>query len=147
MENLQTETAALVVKRTMPFAPDLIYEAFSDPKIMCKWFFADKGWSSDVTNDFRKGGAFAIGMRPEKGDVVHHAGIYKEIVPGEKLVFTWNSPYAKDSVVTVLFHKVKEGTELTLTHEFLTDDQRENHNRGWKGCLDNLALYFKSIGD
>lgn len=146
MENLQTKTAALVVKRTMPFAPDVLFQAFTDPKIMSRWFYADKSGSSEVSNDFRKGGAFSIVMHVDKGTVVPHAGTYREIVPGKKLVFTWNSPYAKDSVVTLLFHKVEEGTELTLTHEFLADDQRENHNRGWKGCLDHLELHFKAAG-
>jgi uncharacterized protein YndB with AHSA1/START domain len=142
------ESAALVVKRTMPFPPEVIYQAFSDPKIMSRWFFGGKGWSSQVSNDFRKGGAFSIAMRSEKGDVVPHNGIYREIVPGEKLVFTWNSPYAKDTVVTLLFRKVKDGTgtEVSLTHEFLLEAQRENHRGGWNTCLDNLEIHFKNEG-
>jgi uncharacterized protein YndB with AHSA1/START domain len=142
----QTESAALVVRRTMPFPPDVLYRAFTDPEIMSRWFVAETGWSSEVTNDFRTGGAFSIGMRSGKGAVIPHAGVYKEIVPGEKLVFTWNSPYAKDSVVTVSFRKVKDGTELTLVHEFLAADQRDNHNRGWKTCLDNLDLALYAAG-
>jgi hypothetical protein len=31
---------------------------------LAKWFYADKGWGSEVSNDFRKGGAFAIRMQP-----------------------------------------------------------------------------------
>ncbi|MEO6097847.1 MAG: SRPBCC domain-containing protein [Fibrobacteria bacterium] len=150
MESLRTpatppleKTAALVVKRTMPYPPEVLYKAFSDPKIMSQWFFGGKGWSSEVSNDFRQGGAFAIAMRSEKGEVVPHQGIYQDIVPGEKLVFTWNSPYAKDTVVTLLFRKVNEGTELSLTHEFLLETQRENHRGGWNTCLDNLELHFK----
>lgn len=144
MEKTQIETAALVVKRTLPFPPDTLFQAFSDPKIMSRWFFTWAGGSAEVANDFRKGGAFSIAMRPAKGEAVPHQGVYKEIVPGEKLVFTWNSPYAKDSVVTLLFRKVKDGTELTLTHEFLAEAQRQNHNEGWKGCLDNLALFLQA---
>ncbi len=144
MESTTTQTAALVVKRTLPFAPDVVFRAFTDAKEMCRWFFADQGWSSEVTNDFRQGGAFVIGMRKDKDTIVRHEGIYTEIIPGEKLVFTWNSPYAKESVVTLHFRKVKEGTELTLTHEFLAVEQRENHNRGWNGCLDNLVRQFGS---
>jgi uncharacterized protein YndB with AHSA1/START domain len=147
MENTQTQSAALVVKRTMPFAPDVLFRAFTDPKEMSRWFFADKGWTCDAGNDFQVGGAFHVAMRKDKDTVVRHEGIYKEIVPGEKLVFTWNSPFAHDSVVTLLFSKVKDGTEMTLTHEFLAAEQRENHNRGWNGCLDNLQGYLRSAGD
>ena len=143
MENPQTRTAALVVKRTMPFPPDVLYKAFSDPVIMSKWFFADKGGSTQVSNDFRLGGEFAIDMRSDKDALFPHRGVYKEIVAGEKLSFTWNSPYAKDSLVTLLFRKVKDGTELTLTHEFLAEDQIENHRGGWKGCLDHLEAFLK----
>ena len=143
MENPLTQTAALVVKRTMPFPPDALFQAFSDPKIMSKWFFADKGGSAQVTNDFRRGGEFSIDMRSDKDEVYPHRGIYKEIVAGEKLSFTWNSPFAKETLVTLLFKKVKDGTELTLTHEFLAEDQYENHKGGWKGCLDHLEAFLK----
>jgi uncharacterized protein YndB with AHSA1/START domain len=143
MENPQTRSAALVVKRTMPFPPEALYKAFSDPKVMSKWFFADRGGSSHVTNDFRLGGEFAIDMRSDKDVLFPHRGVYKEIVVGEKLSFTWNSPFATDSLVTLLFKKVKDGTELTLTHEFLAEDQRENHRGGWKGCLDHLEAFLK----
>lgn len=142
MDNPQSRTAALVVKRTMPYPPDVLYKAFSDPEIMSKWFFADKGGSSQVTNDFRLGGEFAIDMRQDKSTVVPHRGVYKEIVIGEKLSFTWNSPFAKETLVTLLFRKVKDGTELTLTHEFLAEDQYDNHKGGWKGCLDHLEAYL-----
>lgn len=143
MENPPTQAAALVVKRTMPFPPDALYKAFSDPIIMSKWFFADKGGSSRVTNDFRLGGEFAIDMRSDKDEVYPHRGVYKEIIAGEKLSFTWNSPFAKDTLVTLWFRKVKDGTELTLTHEFLAADQYDNHKGGWKGCLDHLEAFLK----
>jgi len=136
----KAETAALVVKRVLPFPAEALFRAFSDPAVMNRWFFAGPGWTADASNDFRIGGAYAIRMRSEKGDVYTQQGIYREIVPGRKLAFTWNSEGVKDSLVTVTFASVKGGTEITLIHEFLTADKRKSHEEGWNGCLDNLAL-------
>lgn len=138
MENLQTDTAALIVKRILPFPPEVIFQAFSDAKVMSRWFVGMPRGTAKVTNDFRVGKDFSIEMRSEKGEIYPHTGTYKEIVPGEKIVFTWNSHVAKDTVVTVQFSKVKDGTEVTLIHEFLADDMRQPHNQGWNHCLDNL---------
>lgn len=143
MEKTRT-AAALIVKRTLPYAPDPLFRAFSDAAIMTRWFFTGAGWSSDVRNDFRVGGDFRIVMNSDKGDSVPHTGTYREIVPGRKLAFTWNSPFAVDSLVTITFAAAGAGTELTLVHEFLADDQRDNHKWGWTECLDQLERTFKS---
>lgn len=58
-------------------------------------------------------------LNPKPLDAV--ARLHEEFIPGNRLVFTWNGPYAKDSVATVQFRKSQGGTELILTHEFLAD--------------------------
>jgi uncharacterized protein YndB with AHSA1/START domain len=145
MPNLQspnTETAAVIVKRTLPYPADAIYKAFTDPKIMSQWFYGGKGWTAEATNEFRIEGPFSIRMRSQQGEVIPHNGVYKEIIPGEKLAFTWNSPFAKDTLVTIGFRKVAAGTELTLTHEFLLEAETPKHKEGWGTCLDNLVAYL-----
>jgi uncharacterized protein YndB with AHSA1/START domain len=77
------------------------------------------------------------------GKEYKHTGEYKVIAPPEKLVFTWNSDFAQNTVVTVNFSQVAEGTEITLTHAFLpTDEARKSHTKGWTVCLKNLEKLF-----
>jgi uncharacterized protein YndB with AHSA1/START domain len=73
------------------------------------------------------------------------SGTYREIVPGEKLVFTWawRSTPERESLVTVLVRPAEGGTELTLKHEqFFDDTARDMHRQGWEGALDKLVELF-----
>jgi uncharacterized protein YndB with AHSA1/START domain len=72
-------------------------------------------------------------------------GVYREVVPNEKLVFTWawQSMPERESVVTVLFKPDGDGTLLTLTHEqFFDEPARDRHQQGWTGALEKLAKYL-----
>jgi len=72
-------------------------------------------------------------------------GTYSEIVPNEKLVFSWawQSTPERVSQVTIGFKPDGDGTMLTLTHEQFADEMaRDNHTRGWSMALDNLEKVF-----
>ena len=68
-------------------------------------------------------------------------GTYEELVPDEKLVFSWQWE-GSDLVtrVTVALRALAEGhTELTLTHDGFPDaESRDKHQQGWGGCLGRL---------
>ena len=62
-----------------------------------------------------------------------------EIIPPEKLVFTWNSDFVQNTVVTVTFSEMETGTEVTISHDLLpAGEMTENHRKGWGGCLARL---------
>jgi uncharacterized protein YndB with AHSA1/START domain len=110
---------------------------------MAKWFFGVEDWSVEVSNTLEIGGKYILNMVATDGKEYKHTGEYKVIAPPEKLVFTWNSDFAQNTVVTVNFSQVAEGTEITLTHEFLpTDEARKSHTKGWTVCLNNLEILF-----
>lgn len=139
------ETAALVIKRTLPYPADALFRAFSDPALMTRWFFTVPDWSVAVENEFRVGGAYKVKMQDLEGGTYPHHGTYKEIVPDRKITFTWNSHLVTDTLVTVTFAPTGGGTEITLVHEFLPNEEmRGAHDWGWKGCLDNLAVAMGS---
>ncbi|MEZ0244239.1 MAG: SRPBCC domain-containing protein, partial [Sphingomonas sp.] len=68
-----------------------------------------------------------------------------EVVPEEKLAFTWEwagSP-ERESLVTFELEPLDGGTRLTLIHAQLPDeDARESHERGWSGLLDKLPIFL-----
>jgi len=97
--------------------------------------------------DLRPGGRYRFDMI-EAGQTHHRvAGSYLEIRPPERLVFTWkweNEPaHAEETRVTIeLFDRGRE-TELVLTHDRFTDPaSRDEHGKGWNGCLDSLGRYL-----
>ncbi len=129
----------VVVRKVFKADRDALFRAFSDPEIMRQWFFAGEDWSADVTSEFKVGGQYRIDMREPDGTTYSHWGEYREIDVPQKIVFTWNSPFVENTVVTVEFRKANGGAEVILTHEFLPDEeQREGHRSGWNGCLRNL---------
>ena len=72
-------------------------------------------------------------------------GVVREVVPNEKLVYTWawKSTPERESLVTVLFKPDGDGTLLTLTHEQFSDaDARDRHQNGWNGALDKLEKFL-----
>lgn len=121
-----------------------LYQAWTDPEMMDEWFHPDAKMRSTCTVDLRVGGRYEIQMHPQEGDPNVAVGVYQEIIPNEKLVFTWRwqgVEDAKDSLVTVLFRPIGEGeTELTLQHErFLNEEDRDIHAEGWEGVFNQLA--------
>lgn len=133
----------VVVKRVIKAGRDEVFEAFTDPEILTRWFYPFEGWRVEVKNALEVGGAYSMVMFEPGGAKYEHTGEYKELSAPERLVFTWNSEFAQGTVVTVTLAEVEGGTEVTITHDLLpTEKMREDHRKGWTGCLGNLDKLF-----
>ena len=94
--------------------------------------------------DVRVGGRYRVIFRVPDGEQHDVSGVYREVVPKQKLVFTWAwiSTPERESLVTVALKRDGDGTLLTLTHEqFFDEPARDRHRSGWSGVLDNLESY------
>lgn len=139
----------LVVKRLVNARRDRVFKAWTDSEMMKVWFFCGEG-RAEVTNDLKVGGSYRNEMflggacgAPEAKESHVHFGEYLEIVPPEKIVFTWSSAIVSNSVVTVELHEIGAATEVVITHELLdTELLKTQHQMGWDGCLENLERYF-----
>jgi uncharacterized protein YndB with AHSA1/START domain len=90
--------------------------------------------------DARVGGRYRVGFDTES-EYYEVGGVYREVVPNERLVFSWawHSTLERESLVTVTFKPDGDGTLLTVHHAQLFDEAaREGHERGWLGALDKL---------
>lgn len=129
----------LVVERTFNADCATLYDAWTDPAVMAKWFFVDEGGRAEVKSDLRVGGRYELKMI-FPGDVEHTMhGEYLELEPHRRVRFTWNSAVATGTEVTVEFEAIGDRSRLRLTHAFIDSDElRRRHAHGWGGCLDNL---------
>ncbi len=130
----------VVVKKVVSASLEEVFEAFTDAEIMSKWFFPGEDMYAEVTNNPVVGGDYTLKMYAKNGDIYIHVGEYKEISPPDKLVFTWNSDFVQNTLVTVTLAKSGRGTEVTISHELLPEgEMAENHREGWTGCLNRLS--------
>lgn len=133
------KNSTLTVKRVIKAEPETLWEALTDQQIMQKWFFAEEGMSATVENNPETGGSFSVDMHGPK-DTYSHEGIYKEMIPHKKIVFTWNSRFVSDTLVTITLKEVKGGTEVKLVHEFIPNEEvKQSHTQGWTQILENLG--------
>jgi uncharacterized protein YndB with AHSA1/START domain len=136
---------ALRITRVLEAPIERVFAAWTDPAQMARWFFVQETWSAEVENDLRVDGPFSIKMHAPEGTVFDCSGVYLEIEPPTRLVFSWTSYAVADTRVTIELREVDGGTELTLIHEDLVDiDVRNLHAEGWGGCLASLDRYLRT---
>jgi uncharacterized protein YndB with AHSA1/START domain len=146
--NLETKPS-LSLRRHYPVAPEKVWRAWTDPEALKRWW--GPGGQDPVSLaelDVRVGGRFRIVFGGPQGREHECAGIYKEVVPSRKLVFTWcwpNSTPERVSLVTVLFKAAGGGTDFEFLHEkFFDEAARDGHNRGWSESFAKLEQYLRS---
>lgn len=135
----------VTIVRRIKASPARVWAAITQPELMMQWWGPDAGPTLSVIADVRPGGRFSVVFRLLNGDEHNPTGIYQEVIPERKLVFTWDLPGMSEpvSLVTFLLEPFDGGTELTLKHEHLpNEDERKSHEEGWKGLLDKLPVFL-----
>jgi uncharacterized protein YndB with AHSA1/START domain len=144
----QSDTAvrpSLTLKRRLNAPAEKVYAAWTDPEKIVKWFGPDAGPVTKAEIDLRVGGSYNIGFHTQDGEYHQVGGVYREVVPNEKLVFTWawHTMKERESLVTITVKPDGAGSMLTLLHEKFADEAaRDGHKRGWSGSLDKLEKLF-----
>ncbi len=137
---------SLTLKRRLNAPPEKVYAAWTNPQKMTRWFGPANARIGSVEADIdaRIGGRFRISFSTDD-EYFEAGGVYREVVPNQKLVFSWawHSTPERESQVTISLKPDGDGTLLTLHHEqFFDTAARDGHERGWAGMLDNLEKYI-----
>jgi uncharacterized protein YndB with AHSA1/START domain len=138
----------LTIKRVFKAPVEKVYQAWTDPDKMVRWFASNERWRTpEVEVGSSPGGKYNLTMRHSDGDKFQSVGQIVEIIENQRISFTWTMPDAGlsfgESLVTVDLREVPEGTELTLTHDRLTNaDLLKDTSGGWAGCLTMLEGYL-----
>jgi uncharacterized protein YndB with AHSA1/START domain len=126
------------IERHIAAQPERVFAAWLEPASLARWMSPIGRAEAQVEPCV--GGRLRVAMIGD-GRRIEHAGVYREIDPPRRLVFTWQSPYTgpSPSLVTIDLTARDGGTDLVLTHEFLPADTVESHAGGWGSMLDRLA--------
>ena len=137
----------LIVRRTFMAARERVFRAWTEAGALEQWF-RPMGVRVRVRElDVRVGGTFRFELA---GDGSMMEGTYLEVVPTERLVFTWTSrgTQHEETLVTVEFVARGAETEVVLTHARLSGGEMlELHRVGWQAALDGLAAALSAHRD
>ena len=136
------EKPSLNIIRRIKASPEKVWRALTQPEAIKQWMGPSDDFKVPVAEtDLKIGGRYHIGMQSPDGEMHNVSGVYREVVPNSRLVYTWawKTTPERESLVTIGLRAVDGGTELTLTHEqFFDAEARDRHNQGWQGCLARL---------
>jgi uncharacterized protein YndB with AHSA1/START domain len=138
------EARVLRFSRSFAAPPAQVFREFTEPQQLVRWW-GPKGFTvPDCQMDVRPGGAWRTVMRSPEGTDHIVTGVYRELVPARRIVFTWawesEGARGHETLVTIALEEDGAGTILHLTHElFETEDSRDQHQGGWSSTLECLA--------
>ncbi|HEV7387304.1 MAG TPA: SRPBCC domain-containing protein [Gemmatimonadaceae bacterium] len=139
---------ALIIKRTFNAPRDLVWKVWSDPAHAKEWWGPNGFTLPFVEMDQRPGGKWRAQMRSPDGKDLWQHGVYREIVPPEKTVYTfiWDAEPENEMLVSVIFKAKGDKTEMTFTQEgFKSAADRESHQDGWSQTFDRFATYIERV--
>lgn len=139
----------LTITRSFAAPRALVWQAWTDPKHIARWWGPESFTNPICEVDLRVGGALKIVMRGPDGTDYPMRGVYKEIVARERLVFTnfpvdANDQPMIDGWTTVTFAERNGKTEMTL-HTSAVGLVAQSRfmimgmGAGWAQSIDKLA--------
>src|SRR6195256_6462193 len=104
----------IVLTRVFDAPRHLVFDAFSKPELLKRWF-GPRGWSLVVCEvDLKVGGTWRFVLRGPDGADMGMRGVYREIVPPERTVHTETfDDFPGESQVTAVL--IERGGKTTLT--------------------------------
>ncbi len=120
----------IVMTRVFDASPALVFDAFTKPELVRRWLLGPPGWSMPVCEiDLRVGGAYRYVWRQNSdGSEMGVRGVYREIVPHERIVCTelfdvaW---YPGEALITTTLAEQGGKTAITVTVLYESREARD----------------------
>lgn len=137
----------LSITRLIHASPEAVYRVWTERT--SEWFAPKPYTTPGVEFDLRPGGLMRTDMRAPDGQDLPNQGVFLEVVPNRKLVFTdafragW-APAGPFMVAVVTFEPEGQGTRYTArclhwTEESLQKHERMGFHEGWDAVTTQLA--------
>lgn len=158
--NQQSEGNELIIVREFDATAEKVWRAWTEPEHLKKWWGPQDFTSPECKIDFRVGGKYIFCMKSPDGDLFWSTGIFLEIEPQKKLVFTDSfsdkdgnivpasdygitGDFPLEMTVTVTFEAIGSKTKMTLVHKGIPDANIiDMTGAGWNQSFDKLEKSF-----
>jgi glutathione S-transferase len=135
---------ALEMTRIFNVPPARIFACFTIKEEWSAWAGPQAIRGEVTLLEPKVGGRYRIVMhRPDGGELVA-GGVFQVLEEPSRLAFTWKWEHGEDTtLVTIFLRDVGGKTEMHFRHEgFTSEEDRDNHNKGWNGCLEKLDAFL-----
>lgn len=148
----------LVISRLLRAPRSLVWKAWAEPVHLKEWW-CPKPWTTEVLGfDLVPGGSFHTLMRGPGGETSDNPGVFLEIVPQSRLVWTsalvagWRpaaQPWMPQTAIVTLEEEAG-GTRYTATVLHPDKTTRDQHAEmgffeGWGTCITQLEAVARSL--
>ena len=128
MSKAETATRSVIVEREIPFPPEKIWRALTQPQLIAEWL---------MQNDFKPEVGHRFDLRADWGSVDCQV---LAIEPNKTLSYTW-AAYGLESVVTWTLSATSTGTHVRMEQSGFRGDQQQAYQGakyGWQRFFANL---------
>jgi uncharacterized protein YndB with AHSA1/START domain len=157
---MKTASRELVIERVFDAPREFVWKTWTEPERLMRWWGPKDFTAPVIKNDLRVGGKYLYLMRAPDGKDYWSAGVYREIVPMERIVATdsfanekgnivpaayygLRAEYPLELMVTVTFEEREGKTKLTIRHAGHPPGDIDLAREGWNQSLDKFAEAMK----
>ncbi|MDO9443116.1 MAG: SRPBCC family protein [Beijerinckiaceae bacterium] len=153
---MNDQSRELMLTRIIDVAPEKLYRAWTEPELLKQWFTPRPFTTPVVEIDVRPGGSSYILMRGPDGVEFPNRGIYLEVEPNRRLVFTdaftsaWQPSEKPFMTGVITFEDLGGKTRYTAIARHWSMADREAHEQmgfheGWGKATDQLAALTATL--
>jgi uncharacterized protein YndB with AHSA1/START domain len=142
----------ILITREFDAPKHLVYQAFTTPELVKRWWHANRGEVTVAEIDLRVGGKWRYAMVMDGGIEVAFHGEYREIVPNERIVSTeiFEGMPDAEAVNTLTLSETDGRTTLTILVQHESKEHRDAHiesgmEEGLQDALDLLEQAAVSL--
>lgn len=142
----------IVITRSFNAPRPLVFKAWTRPEHVRHWYGPAGTTLAVCEIDLRPGGRYRFVVRAPDGQEYGFTGVYREVVPPERLVYTdsFEGAPGHEALVTALFEEMDGKTRLTSTSLYASLEERDAHIRsgmegGMKQTLDRLTEHLLTM--
>ncbi|MDE2429131.1 MAG: SRPBCC family protein [Burkholderiales bacterium] len=140
----------LTLERLIDATPEQLYRAWTEPELLRQWFTPRPWTVASAELDVRPGGSNLIVMRSPEGQEFPNRGVYLEVIPNQRIVFTdaytdaWTPSEKPFMTATISFAAHDGKTRYTARVLHWSAEDRKAHedmgfHQGWSLATDQLA--------
>lgn len=142
------ENRELKVVKTVKAPVELVWQVWTDPVHIAKWWGPNDHTNTIHVMDLREGGEWKLTMHGPDGQSYPNRSIFKEIIPFKKISFEHFNPHF---ITTVLFESGDEETRIEWSSLFDTVEYLKilintfKADEGQKQNIEKLERYLAGM--